>query len=229
MRKKLVACAPAHCLVVIVLGLSVLGLSGCGGDDGQSGSAAAASADPGSGLSSALSISGNPGSTAVVGTPYTFTPAANADAATKLTYLISNKPAWASFDTTTGHLYGTPSSAAVGTTSNIVIAATDGVTNATLTAFSITVTDVTNGTATVSWALPTTNSDGTPLTNLAGFHIYYGTSADSLNQMMDVTNSSVSTYVLTNLGPATWYFGVKAYTTSGAESSISNIASKTIS
>jgi hypothetical protein len=146
-----------------------------------------------------------------------------------VTYSIQNKPAWAAFDTTTGTLSGTPNAASVGTYANISISASDGSSNASLQPFSITVTDVTNGTATVSWSIPTTNSDGTPLTNLAGFHIYYGTTTNSMSQMMDVANSTVSTSIISNLPAATWYFSVKAYTTSGVESSTSNIASKTIS
>jgi hypothetical protein len=41
---------------------------------------------------------------------------------------------------------------------------------------SVTVTvGATTGTATLSWSAPTTNTDGTPVTTLIGYHIYYGT------------------------------------------------------
>jgi len=51
------------------------------------------------------------------------------------------------------------------------------------------------------------------LTNLAGYHIYYGTSASTLNQRIEITNPGLSTYVISNLTPGTWYFAVAAYNT----------------
>jgi hypothetical protein len=85
------------------------------------------------------------------------------------------------------------------------------------------------GTATVSWTPPTTNSNGSTLTNLAGYKIHYGTSAQSLNQTVQVANPGSTNYVLNNLANgATWYFGVTAYTSTGSESAVSNIASKAI-
>jgi hypothetical protein len=46
--------------------------------------------------------------------------------------------------------------------------------------------------------------------------------------MVEIPNAGVTTAMVENLSPATWHFGVKAYTTEGVESSFSNIASKTI-
>jgi hypothetical protein len=66
------------------------------------------------------------------------------------------------------------------------------------------------------------------LTNLAGYRIYYGTSAAALTQTVQVSNASVSAYVIESLAPATYYFAVKAYTTTGAESESSSVASKVI-
>lgn len=86
----------------------------------------------------------------------------------------------------------------------------------------------TNRSATLSWQAPTTNSNGTALTDLAGYHIHYGTSASSLNQTIDVPNPGTSTYTVTGLTAGTWYFAITAYTTSGLESSLSNEGSKTI-
>jgi hypothetical protein len=209
------------CLVVVALGMS-----GCGGSSNSPTAAAGAPAQTASNHPTALSLSGNPASSAVVGTTYSFSPSVTASAGSKLTYSVQNKPVWASFDTTSGALSGTPDASNVGNYANIVISATDGSANASLAAFSITVTDMTNGTATVTWTIPTTNSDGTPLTNLRGFRIYYGTAVDSMTKVAEIANPSISTYSVTNLSPATWYFGIKAYTSSGVESAISNIANK---
>jgi len=82
--------------------------------------------------------------------------------------------------------------------------------------------------ATISWTPPTQNTDGTSLTNLAGYRIEYGTSASALSRTVDVPNASVSSYVIEQLSPATWFFAVRAYTTGGIESVRSNIASKTL-
>ena len=104
----------------------------------------------------------------------------------------------------------------------------NGTLTAFLPAFSITVNQASTGTATVNWSIPTQNTNGTPLVNLAGYNIYYGTSANSLSQSVQVANPGATSYVLTNLAAGTWYIGVVDYTTSSVESSFSNIASTTI-
>jgi hypothetical protein len=204
-------------------------MSGCGGGAGQASTApATANTQQSTAPSSNLSLSGNPAATVMVGAKYSFAPTTAAPTESKLTYSAQNVPAWASLDTNSGVLSGTPYPTDVGQYSNIVISVTDGTASASLAAFSINVTEVSNGSATVSWNTPATNSDGTALTNLAGFHIYYGTGPDSLTQMAQVANAGITTYVIANLTAATWYFGVKAYNSSGTESSISNVGSKTI-
>jgi hypothetical protein len=111
----------------------------------------------------------------------------------------------------------------------------DGTASASLAAFSITVTGTTGtttpatGNATLSWVPPTQNSDGTALTNLAGFNIYYGTDSSALTQTIQVANPAALGYVITGLATGTtWYFAVTAYTSSGEESAHSAISSKTI-
>lgn len=94
---------------------------------------------------SAPKISGTPATTAAVGQAYSFRPTASDANGDALTFSITNKPAWASFSTSTGTLSGTPASTNVGTTSNIVIKVSDGKTSVSLPAFSITVS--TSGTS----------------------------------------------------------------------------------
>jgi hypothetical protein len=125
-------------------------------------------------------------------------------------------------------LSGTPSAAQVGSYSNIVISASDGTTSVSLPAFSIAVNQISLGAATLTWTAPTQNTDGSALTNLAGYRIYYGTSPTTLTQTVQIGNSGVTTSVVQNLSPATYYFAVKAYTATGVESDISNLASKTV-
>jgi hypothetical protein len=174
-------------------------------------------------------ISGTPPTTARTGVAYAFTPTARDPEGRTLTFSISNKPAWAAFSTTTGRLSGTPSSAQTGTFSNIVIRVSDGVSTASLPAFAIVVSSTsTTGAATLSWTPPTRNTDGSTLTNLAGYRIAYGNSASSLTRTIQVANAGMSSYVVENLAAGTWYFSVRAYSTTGAESTTSNTASKTI-
>jgi hypothetical protein len=92
----------------------------------------------------------------------------------------------------------------------------------------VTVTTAATGTATLSWAAPTANTDGTPVTTLSGYHIYYGSSAGTLTQSVAVSGGTVTTYEITGLAPGTWYFAVAADAAGGVQSARSNLGSKTI-
>jgi len=174
-------------------------------------------------------ISGSPSTSVTSGSSYSFTPTASDPEGKTLTFSIQNRPSWASFSTSNGRLSGTPSSSQTGTYSNIVISVSDGTNKVSLPAFAITVKSVAStGSATLSWTPPTRNTDGSTLTNLAGYKIYYGTSSGAMNKTVQISNAGMSSYVIENLTPATYYFAVKAYTSSGAESQLSNTASKTI-
>jgi Putative Ig domain len=174
-------------------------------------------------------ISGKPPTSATVGTPYTFTPTASDSDGDALSFSVQNLPSWATFSIATGTVAGTPAAANVGTNSNIVISVSDGHTSASLPAFSIDVSQpATSGTATLTWIAPTTNTDGSALTDLAGYHIYYGTSPSALSTVIDIANPATTTYTIASLTSGTWYFAVNAYTTSGLESSLSNTGSKSI-
>jgi hypothetical protein len=89
-------------------------------------------------------------------------------------------------------------------------------------------TTPTLGTADIRWTPPTQKVDGTPLDNLAGHRIVYGTSASALTKTIDITTPSITSYVIEQLPPATYYFAVKAYNTSGGESGLGPIAVKAI-
>ena len=114
------------------------------------------------------------------GAQYVFAPTASDPDADPLTFSIANPPVWASFDTATGRLSGAPAAEHVGTTSGIVISVSDGEASASLAAFTITVQAVATGSATLSWTPPTTNTDGSSLTNLAGYKVYWGPSQGTI-------------------------------------------------
>ena len=81
----------------------------------------------------------------------------------------------------------------------------------------------------VTWSAPTANTNGSALTNLAGYTIHYGTSATSLSKSVSVPSAGATDYVVQGLTGGTWYFAVTAYTNTGLQSSYSSVVSKTIS
>jgi hypothetical protein len=82
-------------------------------------------------------------------------------------------------------------------------------------------------TATLSWVPPTHNTDGSALSDLAGYNIYYGTDASALTQTIQVSNAAALGYVVSGLAKGTtWYFAVTSYTAGGQESAPSAVTSK---
>ena len=209
------------------------GTSGSGTGTSGSGTGTSGSGTGGTGTTSptvTVSVSGTPATTVVAGQAYSFTPSVTVSSGTA-TFSIQNAPTWASFNTTTGALTGTPPLADVGTYSNITITASDGGTTASLQPFAITVSapSALAGGVNISWMPPTTATDGSTLTDLAGYNIYYGTNPSALTQKVQVTNIGVTTSVITGLASGTWYFVVTSYTTQGTESVPSNVVTATIS
>jgi hypothetical protein len=163
-------------------------------------------------------ISGQPPKSVNAGSPYSFQPSASDPDGDALTFSIQNKPTWATFSSTTGALSGTPGAADVGTASNIIISVSDGKASVSLPAFSISVNQISMGSASLTWTAPTTNTDGSTLTTFAGYRIVYGTSPSALSQTTQIANPTVTTYTVSNLSSGTWYFAVKAYLADGTES-----------
>lgn len=201
-------------------------LAGCGGGGSSSASTSPTSVSVKN--APQLSLSGAAPTTATVGQPYTFTPQVTGSSGT-VTFSVQNVPAWATFNPSTGALSGTPQAANVGTFSNIVISARDSQVSSSLPAFSISVAQANSGSGNVSlsWTAPTSNTDGTPLTDLAGYKIYYGTTSTALNNVVTVTGG-VTNYVIEGLTAGTWYFAIRSYTTVGTESPLSNVVSKAV-
>jgi len=85
-----------------------------------------------------------------------------------------------------------------------------------------------SGIATLKVTAPKTNTDGSALTDLAGYKAVYGTSSGSLTKAMSFSNPSATSLSVPSLSSGTWYFAVRAVNSSGVESNNSNIASKSI-
>jgi len=166
----------------------------------------------------APNISGTPATTATAGSAYLFQPAASDPDGDSLDFSISHKPSWASFDTTTGALSGTPFNADAGSYTNIVITVSDGQASVSLPAFSIQVQS-SNGGFTLSWTAPVTRSDGSPLllSDIGGYHVYLGQSSGNYTTTVDVADGSATSTVIDNLAPGSWYVVMSTYDSTGAE------------
>jgi len=181
-----------------------------------------------SGRNSRPTIAGTPVPEARVGQTYVLQASAwDADGDT-LKFSIANRPEWASFDAATGRLSGTPGPAAVGSYENIAIRVTDGIATSSLPTFAIVVQQASNGSATLSWQPPTQREDGSPLVNLAGFRIRYGTQTGHYTNVVEIPNAGITSAVIENLPPATYYFVAAAYDAAGVESRDSAPVSKRI-
>lgn len=225
----------------LLLIASAFALTGCGGDEDSPAAAtsveqpatspapaAPAPADPAPAANKAPTITGTSPTAVNAGIAYNFAPTATDADGDTLAFSIQNKPSWATFSTATGKLSGTPSAAEVGTYANIGISVSDGKASTALKSFSVVVSAISNGRVTLSWTPPTENTDGSALTDLSGYKIYYGTDAAALTNSISVNTAGVSTYIVEDLSPDTWYFAITAVTASGEESSFSNVAYKQI-
>ncbi|MGA8706145.1 MAG: fibronectin type III domain-containing protein [Steroidobacteraceae bacterium] len=269
--------------------------------------AALAACNDGSSGSSTADAASAQTVTVAANTAYSFQPQVASSAGS---YSIVHKPAWANFNTITGELSGTPTSADAGQYSNIIISADANGSSLPLPPLSIIVTPAATPTAdpvastgpnptgpstptsnqssssggagssssgnavasgssssssssgtssgatasnggssssgssgsgsssgssttasssiTLAWDAPTENTNGSALTNLAGFQILYGTSSTSLTQTISINSVGILSYVVENLTPGTWYFEVVAVNSAGEISGPSTVVSATI-
>jgi hypothetical protein len=223
MRGEAAVRGPASAIAFVTRGCAV-GLvvclvfaSGCS----SSSSPAAAVAPP--------TISGAPAATVTAGQAYSFTPTAASPRGAGLSFTITGSPSWATFSATTGQLAGTPSTSDDGIYSNISITVSDGTASASLGPFTITVEGEATGSAQLTWTVPALRTDGTPLTNLAGFRIYYGTALGSYPSMVAIPDPTATQYTVTGLATGTtYYFVATVYDSAGVESAYTNPVSKPI-
>ncbi len=205
---------------------TLLVLISCGGDD-----------DSGSGTqprplagNSSLTISGTPPQSVTAGQPYQFQATAGNVNGESLTFSISGRPDWARFNTSNGRLSGTPTPGDVGTYTNIRISVSDGQASAQLPAFSINVlaAGAASGSALLTWTPPTQRTDGSALTDLAGYRVYYGAASGNYSQTATI-GAGIASYLVESLVPGRWYFAVSAFDSAGRESALSAEVSKLIS
>ena len=82
--------------------------------------------------------------------------------------------------------------------------------------------------ATVSWSVPLLNTDGTSLTGVTGYRIYYGPSPANLPDSILVPGAGSTSHVISGLTQGTYYFAVATLNSVGVASDLSNAASKTV-
>ena len=111
----------AHAVVLCIFASALLSLS-----------------SPSKAASTTLTISGTPPTTVAVAGHYSFQWTAKDTVKSRIKFNVHNKPAWASFDETTGRLWGQPTKRDVGTYKDITVRLTDWYGYVTTPAFSIT-------------------------------------------------------------------------------------------
>ncbi len=84
------------------------------------------------------------------------------------------------------------------------------------------------GSTTLTWRPPTHNTDGSPLTDLAGFKLYWGTSPGSYPNSLNVPDPGATSYTVTDLLHGRYYFVGTAYNSAGTESQFSNVTIKVV-
>jgi len=114
-----------------------------------------------------------------------------------------------------------------------LVAASDGSHLGASTIASVTVADddapvPAVGNATLRWTPPTEREDGSTLENLAGYKVRYGLDSIDLENVITLENPGLTSYMVENLHPGTWYFAVTAFDADGRESDFSNVGSKLI-
>lgn len=73
----------------------------------------------------------------------------------------------------------------------------------------------------ISWTPPTQNTDGSALTDLAGYWIYSAASGANLGKLQQVKVPTATSIILTGYGPGKYDFAASAYNAAGVESLLS--------
>ena len=84
------------------------------------------------------------------------------------------------------------------------------------------------GSVTLSWTAPTENEDGSPLEDLAGYRIYWGTTPGEYPNSLTIDNPGITTTVIDSLVPGTYEFVATSFNAAGVESVYSNTSTKTV-
>ena len=178
-------------------------------------------------------ISGSPAVSVVADAAYIFTPSASDPEGDSLSFSVANLPSWASFDTNTGTISGTPLETDVGVYANVSVSVSDGELSASITPFDIEVQTAVAATGSLSlrWAAPSTRTDGTVLElhEIDGYCIYLGNSVSNLQMELDINDGGAVAHTFTSMPVGTYFVAVTAYDSEGNHSSFSNTIEVSVS
>ena len=73
----------------------------------------------------------------------------------------------------------------------------------------------------VAWVAPARNTDGSSLTDLAGYNLYYGQNSGDYTELLPVSDPSLTSIALA-IEPGEYYMAMTAYDEDGNESDLSN-------
>jgi hypothetical protein len=82
--------------------------------------------------------------------------------------------------------------------------------------------------ALLTWQAPAANTDGSALSDLAAYKVYWGPTQGTYPHSTHIANAAARSHTVTGLGTGTWYFVVTALTSQGVESAHSNVWSKSV-
>jgi hypothetical protein len=178
-------------------------------------------------------ISGFPSASVVAGVGYSFTPSASDPDDDSLNYSVTNLPSWASFNSNTGAISGTPGESDVGLYSGVSVSVSDGDLSASIGPFSIEVQTglAETGSLALKWAPPSVRTDGSVLevSDIDGYCIYLGDTGSSLELEVDINDGVVDGYTFSDLPVGTYFVAVTAYDMEGNQSSVSNTIEVSVS
>jgi putative Ig domain-containing protein/fibronectin type III domain protein len=172
---------------------------------------------------------------AQVGATFDYQPVTQDPESDTLRFTAINLPSWASFDSTSGRISGTPGSNDAGLYESISITVADATHLVVTAPFSIVVNPALNpalelgsGVASLQWEAPPSKVSGEPLDDLAGYRILYGRSSSDLDHSVMIPDPATTSYQLSTLTPGVWYFAVVAVSADGLEGPPTTFASKSI-
>ncbi|MEE4185438.1 MAG: fibronectin type III domain-containing protein [Gammaproteobacteria bacterium] len=173
-------------------------------------------------------ITGTPATNLTAGDEWSFLPtAADADG-DSLRFTLTGAPAWISYSNATGFMTGT---AEAGVYANIVLSVSDGQATTQLAPFTLTVAEPqppATGSATLTWRAPEANVDGSALTSISAYRIYYGLNPTNPEQVTTVSGT-LTEHTIDGLAAGnTWYFQLAAVDAEGVEGLRTNPISKNV-
>jgi Putative Ig domain len=167
---------------------------------------------------------------AQVGATFDYQPVAQDPESDTLRFTAVNLPTWASLDSTSGRISGTPGPTDAGLYESISITVADETHKVVTAPFSITVNPALEGSgvASLQWEMPPSKVSGEPLDDLAGYRILYGRSSSDLDHSVLITDPATTSYQVTSLTSGVWYFAVVAVNSNGLEGPPTTLATKSI-